>query len=46
MEKIRTGVIGAGAISGIYLTNLKNTFDCFDLAGVAANHIESAEKSG
>jgi len=44
MEKIRTGVIGAGAISGIYLTNLKNTFDCFDLAGVAANHIESARK--
>lgn len=44
MKKIKTGVIGAGAISGIYLTNLKNTFDCFDLVCVAANHIESAQK--
>ena len=31
MKKIKTGVIGAGAISDIYLTNLRNTFDCFDL---------------
>ena len=44
MKKIKTGVIGAGAISDIYLTNLRNTFDCFDLVCVAANHIESAQK--
>ncbi len=44
MKKMRTGVIGAGAISGIYLNNLKNMFDCFELVSVAANHIENAEK--
>lgn len=44
MKKMRTGVIGAGAISGIYLTNLKNMFDCFELVSIAANHIESAQK--
>lgn len=44
MDRIRTGVIGAGAISGIYLTNLISTFDCFDVAGVAAGHIENARR--
>lgn len=33
MRKIRTAVIGCGAISDIYLTNLKNMFLVIDLAG-------------
>ena len=33
MRKIRTAVIGCGAISGIYLENLKNKFSVIDLAG-------------
>lgn len=42
--KMKTGVIGAGAISEVYLNNLKNRFDCFDLVCISANHIENAVK--
>ena len=33
MRKIRTAIIGCGAISGIYIENLKNMFSVIDLAG-------------
>ena len=33
MRKIKTAVIGCGAISGIYLENLKNKFSVIDLVG-------------
>ena|GEM_PF-8881 len=44
MKKMLTGVIGAGAISDIYLTNMINRFYGLEVIGVAANHIESAQK--
>ena len=43
-QKMRTGVIGAGAISDIYLTNMTQHCEGLEIAGVAANHIESARK--
>ncbi|MDO5445645.1 MAG: hypothetical protein Q4F31_08500 [Eubacteriales bacterium] len=33
MRKVKTAVIGCGAISGIYLENLKNMFSVIDLVG-------------
>ena len=41
---MRVGVIGAGAISDIYLENMINKFDQLEVKCVAANHIESAQK--
>lgn len=50
MRKIKTAVIGCGAISGIYLENLKNMFSVIDLAGCydhgAAKCKAVAEKHG
>ncbi|MBQ2627785.1 MAG: Gfo/Idh/MocA family oxidoreductase [Eubacterium sp.] len=43
-QKMRVGVIGAGAISDIYLENMINKFDQLEVKCVAANHIESAQK--
>ena len=34
MEKVRVAMIGVGAISGIYLQNISNTFQELDLVGV------------
>ncbi|MBQ9612836.1 MAG: Gfo/Idh/MocA family oxidoreductase [Lachnospiraceae bacterium] len=42
--KMHVGVIGAGAISDIYLKNMTEVFDQLEVIGVAANHIESAQK--
>lgn len=33
MKRIKTAIIGCGAISGIYIENLKNMFSIIDLAG-------------
>ena len=33
MKRIRTAVVGCGAISDIYLKNLKNSFSVIELAG-------------
>lgn len=50
MEKIKTVVIGCGAISDIYLQNLKNRFSIIDLAGCCdldwARCTAAAEKHG
>ena len=44
-KKMRVGVIGAGAISDIYLKNMTGRFsDKLEVVCVAANHIESAQK--
>ena len=44
-EKMRVGVIGAGAISDIYLKNMTTQFrDRLEVVCVAANHIEHAQK--
>ncbi len=38
------GVIGAGAISDIYLKNMMNEFDQLKVIAIAAHHIENARK--
>ncbi|MBQ9643013.1 MAG: Gfo/Idh/MocA family oxidoreductase [Lachnospiraceae bacterium] len=43
-QKMCVGVIGAGAISDIYLTNMINKFDQLEVKCVAANHVENAQK--
>ena len=44
-KKMRVGVIGAGAISDIYLKNMTGRFsDKLEVVCVAANHIENAQK--
>ena len=42
-QAIETGIIGAGAISDIYLKNLTGLFDCFDVRAVCARHLERAQ---
>ena len=45
MKKVMyVGVIGAGAISDIYLKNMMNEFDQLKVIAIAANHIENARK--
>ena len=44
MQKLRTGVIGAGAISDIYLTNMIGRFEHLDVRAVAARHFDHAKK--
>lgn len=41
---MKVGVIGAGAISEIYLKNMIGKFDALQVVGVAARHRENAEK--
>ena len=41
-ERLRTGVIGCGAISDIYLKNMINEFDNLEVAACAARHLENA----
>ena len=43
-KKICTGVIGAGAISDIYLKNMINRFDNLYVKSICAAHLESAQK--
>lgn len=43
-ERLRTGVIGCGAISDIYLKNMINEFDNLEVAACAARHLENALK--
>ena len=44
MEKVRVAMIGVGAISGIYLQNISNTFQELDLVGVCDLIPERAQK--
>ena len=41
---MNVGVIGAGAISGIYLDNMIHKFDNLTVLAVAASHLENAQK--
>ena len=40
---MQLGVIGAGAISDIYLKNLTGLFDCFDVKAICARHLARAQ---
>ncbi len=43
-KRLRVGVIGAGAISGIYLKNMTTRFaDCLEVKRIAARHLEHAQ---
>ena len=44
MKKVKTAVIGCGAISDIYLTNMINKFSTLDVKACCASHRENAEK--
>ena len=41
---MKVGVIGAGAISDIYLTNMIEKFDNLEVVSIAAKHLEHAQK--
>ena len=41
---MKVGVIGAGAISGIYLDNMIHRFDNLEVLAIAAKHLENAKK--
>lgn len=43
-ESLGVGVIGAGAISGIYLDNMTKRFPQLNVLAVAANHVEHARE--
>lgn len=44
VKKMRVGVIGAGAISGIYLENMTTKHERLEVVAVAARHLENAER--
>lgn len=44
MKRMRTAVVGCGAISDIYLTNMTERFDNLEVVACCANHIEHAQK--
>ena len=41
---MKVGVIGAGAISDIYLKNMIETFDELEVVSICAKHPENAQK--
>ena len=43
-RKVCIGVVGAGAISDIYLKNMIYRFDGLSVKSICAGHIESAQK--
>lgn len=44
MHPVKTAVIGCGAISDIYISNMVNRYATLELVACCANHRESAEK--
>lgn len=44
MKPVKTAVIGCGAISDIYLTNMIGKYSTLEVVACCANHRESAEK--
>lgn len=44
MKRMRVGVVGCGAISDIYLTNMIHTFDNLEVVACCARHFEHAQK--
>lgn len=43
---MKVGVIGSGAISDIYLSNMINRFDNLEVAAIASGHVENAKRKG
>ncbi len=43
---MRVGVIGSGAISGIYLDNMINKFENIEVIAIASNQVETAKQKG
>lgn len=43
-KKMRVGVVGCGAISDIYLTNMIHNFENLEVAACCADHLEHAKK--
>lgn len=43
-KKMKTAVVGCGAISDIYLTNMIQNFDNLEVVACCANHLEHAQK--
>lgn len=44
MKKMKVGVVGAGAISDIYLKNMTGMFDNLKVVSICANHFDHAKK--
>lgn len=44
MDPVRIGVVGSGMISGIYLKNMIERFDCLEVKGLGSAHPENARK--
>ena len=42
MKPMRVGVVGAGIISEIYLTNMIHRFDNLEVAAICSAHMDSA----
>lgn len=43
-KKMRVGVVGCGAISDIYLTNMIHNFENLEVAACCAGHLEHAKR--
>lgn len=43
-KTMKVGVIGSGAISDIYLTNMSEKFDQLEVAAIASRHLQNARK--
>lgn len=43
-RKVKTAVVGCGAISDIYITNMINKYTTLEVVCCCANHLESAKK--
>ena len=43
-KKMRVGVVGCGAISDIYLTNMIHNFENLEVEACCAGHLEHAKK--
>lgn len=43
-KRLKVGVVGAGAISDIYLKNMTECYDNLEVKSICANHMESAQK--
>lgn len=41
-EKIRVGIVGAGAISDIYIQNMMHRFECLEVKSICSKHMEHA----
>lgn len=41
-RKMTVGVVGAGAISDIYIQNMMNRFDCLEVKSICSKHMEHA----